>query len=263
MRIIDLKKFWESNAEAWTFLTRRGYDVYRDHINTPAFLRMLPNVKGLRGLDVGCGEGHNTRRIAEKGAFMTGIDISEKFVFYARQREKENPLEINYLQGIGRNIPFKDEIFDFYVATMSLMDMPDHEMVISEIHRTLRDGGFFQFSISHPCFFTPRFGWMRDDRGEKIALMCGDYFEAMKGEVEEWIFSAAPDDLKKRFEKFKIPRFTRTLSSWLNLLVNEGFILEAFDEPYPDEETIERIPHLKDAKIVAYFLIVRCRKRST
>jgi 2-polyprenyl-3-methyl-5-hydroxy-6-metoxy-1,4-benzoquinol methylase len=34
---------------------------------------MLPDVNGLSGLDVGCGEGHNTRRLAEHGARMTGI----------------------------------------------------------------------------------------------------------------------------------------------------------------------------------------------
>ncbi len=49
--------FWEQNAEAWTVLSEKGYDIYRDHVNTPAFLKMLPAVAGLRGLDVGCGEG--------------------------------------------------------------------------------------------------------------------------------------------------------------------------------------------------------------
>ena len=32
----EVAEFWESNAEAWTKLARAGYDVYRDHLNTPA-----------------------------------------------------------------------------------------------------------------------------------------------------------------------------------------------------------------------------------
>ena len=42
-------ELWNANAEAWTTLTRLGYDKYRDHINTPAFMDMLPDVTGLRG----------------------------------------------------------------------------------------------------------------------------------------------------------------------------------------------------------------------
>ena len=43
-------RFWNSNAEAWTRLSRAGYDVYRDCLNTPAFFEMLPDIAGLSGL---------------------------------------------------------------------------------------------------------------------------------------------------------------------------------------------------------------------
>jgi hypothetical protein len=45
----------------WTGLLRAGYDHYRDGLSTPAFLEVLPKVEDLSGLDLGCGEGHNTR----------------------------------------------------------------------------------------------------------------------------------------------------------------------------------------------------------
>lgn len=51
---------WNRNAENWTRLSRQGYDVFRDHVNTPGFLEILPDVSGLEGLDIGCGEGTNT-----------------------------------------------------------------------------------------------------------------------------------------------------------------------------------------------------------
>jgi hypothetical protein len=57
----DVAAMWEANAAAWVELTRAGYDVNRDLVNTPAFLAMLPDVGGLVGIDLGCGEGHNTR----------------------------------------------------------------------------------------------------------------------------------------------------------------------------------------------------------
>jgi 2-polyprenyl-3-methyl-5-hydroxy-6-metoxy-1,4-benzoquinol methylase len=75
----EVGRMWDENAEAWTKLARAGYDVSRDHVNTPAFFAMLPDVRGLRGLDVGCGEGHNTRLLAGRGARMTALDISGAF----------------------------------------------------------------------------------------------------------------------------------------------------------------------------------------
>jgi 2-polyprenyl-3-methyl-5-hydroxy-6-metoxy-1,4-benzoquinol methylase len=68
MKHTEVKQYWDGNAAAWTKLARAGYDVYRDYLNTPAFFKMLPSVNGLSGLDIGCGEGHNTRLLAKCGA---------------------------------------------------------------------------------------------------------------------------------------------------------------------------------------------------
>ena len=49
---IETGRHWNEIADQWTELARGGYDFYRDGLNTPAFLEMLPEVSGLRGLDV-------------------------------------------------------------------------------------------------------------------------------------------------------------------------------------------------------------------
>jgi 2-polyprenyl-3-methyl-5-hydroxy-6-metoxy-1,4-benzoquinol methylase len=69
-----------------------GYDVYRDFLNTPAFFAMLPDVDGLSGLDIGSGEGHNTRLLAQRRALVTAIDISKAFIAHAKQLEEQEPL---------------------------------------------------------------------------------------------------------------------------------------------------------------------------
>ena len=63
MKRAEVAQYWEANAETWTRHARAGYDIYRDGLNTPAFLDMLPPVHGLSGLDIGCGEGSNTREL--------------------------------------------------------------------------------------------------------------------------------------------------------------------------------------------------------
>jgi 2-polyprenyl-3-methyl-5-hydroxy-6-metoxy-1,4-benzoquinol methylase len=93
----DVGRFWDANAEAWTQLARAGYDTSRDFVNTPAFLAMLPEVRGLAGLDIGCGEGHNTRLLARRGARMSAFDIAATFLRYAQDAEAQKPLGIDYL----------------------------------------------------------------------------------------------------------------------------------------------------------------------
>ena len=256
----EVGRIWDENAANWTKLVRMGCDIYRDHVNTPAFLSMLPDVKDLKGLDVGCGEGYNTRQVAKKGAAMTAVDISSVFIGQAKKLEEENPLGIEYKIASAVELPFERNAFDFAVATMSFMDVPETEQVVKEAWRVLKPGGFLQFSILHPCFFTSKWEWFRDENGHLEALKCGDYFRELNGETEEWIFGAAPGDLKKTMPKFKIPVFTRTLSKWLNLLIDAGFVLEQFAEPKADDKTIREFPNLVSTQIVACFLIIRCRK---
>jgi len=64
--------YWNENSAVWTALARAGYDVFRDYLNTPAFLELLPGVDGLSGLDIGCGEGYNTRLLVGRGAHDSG-----------------------------------------------------------------------------------------------------------------------------------------------------------------------------------------------
>ena len=256
-------RYWNENAEAWTKLARAGYDVYRDYLNTPAFFAMLPDVSGLAGLDIGCGEGHNTRLLAQRGAAVTAIDISQVFTWQARQLEAQQSLGIRYLNASAVELPFRDAAFDFATGFMSFMDIPETDRVLAEAQRVLKPGGFLQFSITHPCFDTPHRRNLRDAQGRTYAIEVGDYFRNVQGELDEWLFSAAPPEAKAGLPLFKVPRFNRTLSQWLNLLIELGFVLERIEEPRPSDETLQACPLLQDAQVVAYFLHVRVRKRGT
>ena len=120
-----------------------GYDRCRDLINSPAFFKMLPDISNLKGLDIGCGEGYNTRIAAKKGAKLTAIDISKVFIDYAVDTENNNPQNIKYQVSNEKELPFPNNDFDFVMATMSLMDIAENEKAIKEVCRVLKPGGFF------------------------------------------------------------------------------------------------------------------------
>jgi ubiquinone/menaquinone biosynthesis C-methylase UbiE len=253
-------RLWNANADSWTQLARAGYDVYRDYLNTPAFFAMLPDVRGLVGLDIGCGEGHNTRLLAKRGAHMTALDIAEVFIAYAQQEEEREPLGIDYRVASAVALPFAEATFDFATGCMSFMEIPETERVLTEAYRVLKPGGFLQFSLAHPCFDTPYRRNLRNEHGLTYAIEVGDYFRNLNGEIAEWLCGAAPPHMTHGMRKFKIPRFTRTVSQWLNLLVDPGFLLERVEEPCPSDATVRACPDVQDAQVVAYFLHMRVRK---
>jgi SAM-dependent methyltransferase len=251
---------WEANAEAWTRQARAGYDIYRDVLNTPAFLAMLPAVAGLEGLDLGCGEGSNTRQVARLGAVMRAIDIAPTFIRHAREAEQTDPLGIGYLVADGTALPFPAAIFDFVTAFMSLMDMPHQELALREAARVLRPGGFLQFSILHPCFMPPHRKVLREADGSVRAIEVGDYFDATDGRVDTWWFSTLPREERAKVAPFRAPRFHRTLSAWVEMIVSAGLMIERLAEPRATEEQARSEPVVADTRVAPLFLHARARK---
>lgn len=256
----ELAQCWNNNATTWTKLVREGYDVLRDHLNTPCFFDMLPKVNNLSGLDIGCGEGHNTRLLAERCAQMSAIDISEIFIAYAKEASISRKLCIDYFVGNAICLPFANCSFDFVTGFMSFMDIPDTDKVVSEAFRVLKPGGFLQFSITHPCFYTRHRRFLQSPDGLFHALEVGDYFSSLEGEIREWIFEAVPQQYKEQLPKFKTLQVRRTLSEWLNILLKNGFIIERVEEPCPTNEQVHQCNVLQIAQITALFLHIRTRK---
>lgn len=262
MKPSKVAEYWEANADTWTRQVRAGYDVYRDALNTPAFLAMLPPVDGLSGLDVGCGEGANTRQLARLGARMCAVDIAPTFVRHAIEAENAEPLGIAFLVGDGTALPFAAGSFDFVTAFMSLMDMPDAGRALQEAQRVLRPGGFVQFSILHPCFVPPHRKVLRDEAGEVRAIEVGGYFDATAGQVDSWWFGTLPAEDRARVAPFRVPRFHRPLSGWVEIIRRADLVIEEFGEPRAEAALARAVPAVADTRVAPLFLHIRARKPS-
>ena len=255
----EVAQYWDNNADVWTEQVRRSRDAFREHLNNPAFLKFIDDLKDKDVLDAGCGEGHNTRVFARLGARMTGIDISLKMIEHARLAEQRESLGIHYEVASFSDLSlFQDASFDTVVSTMALMDGPDYDKAVSEIYRVLRHQGDFFFSITHPCFMTPGFGWTAPENSPDIKLTVDGYF-SKKQWIEKWRFSqlSNPQDVPE----FIVPCFGRTLSDYINPLLKTGFILKEINEPRPSADLCRQYPFLnKWRKTAAIFLHVHGRK---
>jgi ubiquinone/menaquinone biosynthesis C-methylase UbiE len=93
---------------------------------------------GLRILDAGCGPGHYSSLLHERGFRVTGIDGSEEMLAIARA----SSLGVEFkLADLTRSLPFPDSSFDYIVCIEVLRYLPDVNRILPELVRILRPGG--------------------------------------------------------------------------------------------------------------------------
>jgi SAM-dependent methyltransferase len=103
-------------------------------------LRLDPK-PGERVLDVATGTGWTGRRIAARGASVTGVDIGADLVEAASALAKAEHLDAKFLVGDAERLPFPDASFDVVVSTFGVMFVQDPDAAARELARVCRPGG--------------------------------------------------------------------------------------------------------------------------
>jgi len=185
---------------------------------------------GQQVLDMACGLGELTRHLAGRGAFVTAVDVSSDMLSHALGREADAPTGSRYLVGDVTTTDWWDgALFDGAVCNMALMDVDDLDAAMATAAQVLRPGGWFSFSLLHPCF-----PGSRDGSSEQLSSWPPD-----RGYAAEGWWTTHGDGVRGR-----VGAHHRMLSTYLNAAVRAGFTLEEFGEP---------------ASPVPRFLVVRCR----
>jgi SAM-dependent methyltransferase len=251
---------WDANAQTWAAALARGEDVFRSLISMPAFLELIELRPAMRVLDVGCGEGESTRAISRAGASAIGVDISGRMLKLAVDRESFEPLGARYLHGSATSLPVADEALDAVSFFMSLMDMPDIRLAMSEARRVLIPGGVVAFAVLHPCFPTQGFREIPDANGDlELRMTIRDYFDTTH-RIDRAGFGPVVTG-RDRPMPFSIARFPRTISCYVNAVASEGLKVEKIVEPRPDAAACEQHQWLWPWRLHASgFFMLRARK---
>jgi len=93
-----------------------------------------------RALDVACGTGDIAFALAERGARVTGLDLTLRMLQLARAKTPSRP-SVGFTTGDMMALPFGDARFDLVTAGYGLRNVPSLQPAIDEIRRVLRPGG--------------------------------------------------------------------------------------------------------------------------
>lgn len=209
-------------------------------------LALLPDVKGRRVLDLGCGAGQLTRYLGTREATeVIGVDVSERMLELARS-QWTHP-RVRYQRTAIEEATFAVACFDLVVSVLALHYVDDYRGVMARIAEWLAPGGVLVYSTEHPIYTArlPYDGWVREgERRTRWAL--NDY--ASEGSRDETWFVPG------------VRKVHRTMATLMNGLTDAGLTIERVVEPIPSAGWLERHPSMLDERRRPMFLLVRARK---
>jgi ubiquinone/menaquinone biosynthesis C-methylase UbiE len=232
----------------------KGYQRMRDKsaglnemVEQLAILSLLPDVKGLTVLDLGCGAGELCRRISALGAReVIGADISANMLELAK---KDIPAGVAFQQKAMEDVEFDPGKFDLVVSSLAFHYVADLQNMFQKIYKFLKPSGLLIFSIEHPILTSSQGihrGWVKDDSGNKLYWPVDCYSDEGKRE-SHWFVEG-------------VVKYHRTVSTIMSSLINTGFSIKAVMEPTAAEEDEKTWPELKDARRRPPFLLVKAVK---
>jgi ubiquinone/menaquinone biosynthesis C-methylase UbiE len=117
----------------------------------------MPLARGLRVLDVACGEGYGSALLAGAAASVTGVDVAAAAIAHARRRYAEAP-GLQFVEAPCERLPFADAAFDLVVSFETLEHIDAHDAFFAEVRRVLTPDGLFMVSTPDKAEYSDKRG---------------------------------------------------------------------------------------------------------
>lgn len=207
----------------------------------PAMRALLPDVRGLDVIDLGCGFGWFCRWAAEQGAAsVLGIDVSENML--ARARSATIGAGVAYARRDLERLALPPDAFDLAYSSLALHYVEDLGGLLATLHRSLRPGGRFVMSVEHPIYMAPsRPDWLTTEDGRRVWPV--DQYLAEGPRATDWL---SPGVIKQH----------RTMGTTLNRLIRCGFAVLHVEEWGPSDAQIATRPDWAEARERPMFLLI-------
>jgi SAM-dependent methyltransferase len=252
------RRIWDANARWWDDRIGDGND-FQTLLIEPATERLLNVSAADTILDVACGAGRFTRRMAALGARVVAFDTSTEFIARARERTGSDA-SIEYHVLDAANTDHMQSLaahrFTKAVCTMALMDMPEIAPLFRALSLLLPQDAPFVFSLLHPCFHSAtiqRFAEMYEDGPGRHVVRTGvkvsSYLSPSAQKTEGIVGQPEPQFL-----------FHRPLTRLFQEGFDAGFVVDGFEEPgFPPKESKQPAVKWENMPDVPPILVVRMR----
>ena len=208
--------------------------------------KLLPDFSGKRVLDLGCGYGWHCKYAAQKGAdYVLGTDISQKMLNMAREKNADEKIEYKCIA--MEELDISERTFDVVISSLAFHYVKDFDGLVHNISRWLKLGGSFVFSVEHPVFTA--YGsqdWYYDENGNILHFPVDNYY--YEGEREAVFLGE------------KVIKYHRTLTTYLNALLENGFEICGVTEPQPPENMMD-MEGMKDEMRRPMMLLIGAKLR--
>lgn len=148
---------WEREERTLPFTGERflpwisGAQIHYEHLHRYAFATHF--VRGKKVIDLACGEGYGSNMLAKEAEHVVGIEIDGDTVEHARTKYTRNNLE--FIQGSILAVPIEGErLFDVAVCFEGIEHVAEHEKLLSEVKRLLKQDGLFIVSTPNKALFS-------------------------------------------------------------------------------------------------------------
>ena len=233
---LESRAAWDANAEVWDArMGDEGNDFFRI-LQWPAIASFLDPQPADRILDVACGNGLTSRKLAEFGASVVAFDFSSELIDLAQGRPNPESRiayhildatdESALLETLSPHVPFESAL-----CNMALFDMPEIEPLFRALRKLLRPGGVFVFSLMHPAFNNSASVHVVEEVDYE-----GEIKTVYSVKVSRYMTPYHAHGLALRNQPKAQLYFERPLQDYLKAGFENGFVLDGFVErTFPPE----------------------------
>jgi SAM-dependent methyltransferase len=222
------REAWEANAAAWDARMGEAGNDFFNLLCWPAMLALLEATSGRFFLDIACGNGLTSRRLAALDAHVTAFDFSANLIEFARSRSNpDERIEYRVMDATDESalLSLGEGRFDGALSNMALFDMAELEPLFRALPRLLKPNGIFVFSITHPAFNNASTVHVLEEMDED-----GQIKTVYSVKTSRYMTHFQAKGLALRGQPKPQLYFERPLQYYLNLGFQNGFVLDGFEE---------------------------------
>ena len=207
---------WCNSAEIRREQIESGVDLTFNEVFKPLFVSRIRALSPSNVLEIGAGTGHISKELFKLGFSVTAIEPSSGM--YRVAKDVLSLTDVRLLNCAILELE-KKELYDVTFSHLVARVVDNLNEFFKSVARHMEATSRFIFSIPHPCFYNEYKGFFGDEY---------NYMTSMTKNVSFTITK----DLKNTISE--VPYHHRPLSEYINKLVESGFVIDGFDETYPD-----------------------------